>query len=106
MIKAKVTKNIIRKTNNSLGLTPKQILIAAIAFIIGILMYFLLRKYMSFTLLSTLIFTELATIICFGVVNIQGMSLLQFFIKMMKGPDIRYFESKGVYNDDIFKKEK
>lgn len=56
MIKAKVTKNIMKKTNNSLGLTTKQMVIAGIACGIGILMYFLLKNTLSFTVLSTLIF--------------------------------------------------
>lgn len=99
MIKAKVTKNIIRKTNNSLGLTPKQIIIALIAFAIGIIMYFLLRNIISFSVLSTLIFTELAVIICFGVINIQGMSLFAFFMKSMKGADVRYYETEGIFSD-------
>lgn len=99
MIKAKVTKNIIRKTNNSLGLTPKQIIIALIAFAIGIIMYFLLRNIISFSVLSTLIFTELAVIICFGVINIQGMSLFAFFMKSMKGADVRNYETEGIFSD-------
>lgn len=99
MIKAKVTKNIIKKTNNSLGLTPNQIIITLIAFVIGIIMYFLLRNYMNFTLLSTLIFCELAGVICFGVINIQGMSLWSFFVKSMKGADVRYYEMEGMFSD-------
>ncbi len=99
MIKAKVTKNIIKKTNNSLGLTPNQIIITLIAFVIGIIMYFLLRNYMNFTLLSTLIFCELAGVICFGVINIQGMSLWSFFVKSMKGADVRYYETEGIFSD-------
>ena len=99
MIKAKVTKNIIKKTNNSLGLTPNQIIITLIAFVIGIIMYFLLRNYMNFTLLSTLILCELAGVICFGVINIQGMSLWSFFVKSMKGADVRYYETEGIFSD-------
>ena len=99
MIKAKVTKNIIKKSNNSLGLTPKQIIISLIALVIGIIMYFLLRNYMDFTLLSTLIFCELAGIICFGVIKVQGMSLWSFFVKSMKGADVRYYEMEGMFSD-------
>lgn len=101
MIKAKITKNIIKKTNNSLGLTPKQIVITAIAFAIGILTYFLLKSFLSFTVLSTLIFIELAGIICFGVINIQGMSLFQFFLK---GVEVRYYETEGLFKDVSEKK--
>lgn len=108
MIKAKITKNIMKKTNNSLGLTPKQMIITGVALAIGLLMYFLLKNYMSFTVLSTLIFTELAAVICFGVINLQGMNLFEYFIKSMKGADVRYYKQEGVYmnNVDIQKKEK
>lgn len=108
MIKAKITKNIMKKTNNSLGLTPKQMIITGIALAIGILMYFLLKNYMSFTVLSTLIFFELAAVICFGVINLQGMSLFEYFVKSMKGADVRYYKQEGVYmnNVDIQKEKK
>ena len=108
MIKAKITKNIMKKTNNSLGLTPKQMIITGIALAIGFLMYFLLKNYMSFTVLSTLIFLELAAVICFGVINLQGMSLFEYFVKSMKGADVRYYKQEGVYmnNVDIQKEKK
>ena len=108
MIKAKIKKNIMKKTNNSLGLTPKQMIITGIALAIGILMYFLLKNYMSFTVLSTLIFLELAAVICFGVINLQGMSLFEYFVKSMKGADVRYYKQEGVYmnNVDIQKEKK
>lgn len=108
MIKAKITKNIMKKTNNSLGLTPKQMIITGIALAIGLLMYFLLKNYMSFTVLSTLIFFELAAVICFGVINLQGMSLFEYFVKSMKGADVRYYKQEGVYmnNVDIQKEKK
>lgn len=108
MIKAKITKNIMKKTNNSLGLTPKQMIITGIALAIGILMYFLLKDYMSFTVLSTLIFFELAAVICFGVINLQGMSLFEYFVKSLKGADVRYYKQEGVYmnNVDIQNEEK
>lgn len=108
MIKAKITKNIMKKTNNSLGLTPKQMIITGIALAIGIFMYFILKNYMSFTVLSTLIFLELAAVICFGVINLQGMSLFEYFVKSMKGADVRYYKQEGVYmnNVDIQKEKK
>ena len=108
MIKAKITKNIMKKTNNSLGLTPKQMIITGIALAIGIFMYFILKNYMSFTVLSTLIFLELAAVICFGVINLQGMSLFEYFVKSMKGADVRYYNQEGVYmnNVDIQKEKK
>ena len=71
-------------------------------------MYFLLKNYMSFTVLSTLIFLELAAVICFGVINLQGMSLFEYFVKSMKGADVRYYKQEGVYmnNVDIQKEKK
>lgn len=98
MIKAKITKNIMRKSSNSFGLSTKQIVITVIAFAIGVCMYFLLRNFINFTLLSTLIFCELAGVICFGVINIQGMSLWSFFVKSMKGADVRYYETEGLFS--------
>ena len=107
MIKAKITKNIMKKTNNSLGLTPKQMIITGIALAIGIFMYFLLKNYMSFTVLTTLIFFELAAVICFGVINLQGMSLFEYFVKSLKGADVRYYKQEGVYMNNVdIQKEK
>lgn len=108
MIKAKITKNIMKKTNNSLGLTKKQMVITGIACGIGMLMYFFLKDYMSFTLLSSLIFIELASVIFFGVINLQGMNLFQYLVKTMKGPDVRLYKQEGVYmnNVDIQNEEK
>ena len=107
MIKAKITKNIMKKTNNSLGLTTKQMIITGVALAIGLLMYFLLKNYMSFTVLSTLIFIELAAIICFGVINLQGMSLFEYFVKTMKGVDVRYYKQEGVFTKNVvIQKEK
>lgn len=77
MIKVKVTKNIIRKGNNSLGLSTKQMVIAAIAAMLGVAMYFIFRNMMNLEVLFTLIFIVVAGIIMFGCVNIQGMSLFE-----------------------------
>ena len=107
MIKAKVTKNIMKKTNNSLGVTTKQMVIAGIACGIGILMYFLLKNTLSFTVLSTLIFLVLGSIIFFGVINIQGMNLFEYFVKAMKGADVRYYKQEGVFMNNVdIQKEK
>ncbi len=105
MIKAKITKNIMRKTNNSLGLTPKQMIVGGIGCAIAVLMYFLLRNHMSFTTLSTLIFIFLALVIGFGVINLQGMTLFQFLIKTFQGVDIRFYKQEGVYMNDIQKEK-
>ena len=97
----------MKKTNNSLGLTTKQMIITGVALAIGLLMYFLLKNYMSFTVLSTLIFIELAAVICFGVINLQGMSLFEYFVKTMKGVDVRYYKQEGVFTKNVvIQKEK
>ena len=49
MIKVKITKNIIRKNKSSLGLNKKQIIIAGIAFVIGLLMLIFLKGTMRAT---------------------------------------------------------
>lgn len=105
MIKVKITKNIIRKNKSSLGLNKKQIIIAGIAFVIGLLMLIFLKGRMSTQLLLSLIFLVMGIIIFFGVVNIQGMSLFQYMISIFKGVDVRTYESKGVFNNDIFKEK-
>lgn len=105
MIKAKVTKNIIRKSSNSLGLSMKQIIIAVSAAIMGIGIYFLLKDKMPTNILMTLIFIILAVVIMFGCVNIQGQSLFQFMVKTFKGADVRYYDSKGVFSNDISEKK-
>lgn len=106
MIKVKITKNIIKKSKNSLGLNAKQFIIIGIAVAIAFALYFLLKNTMSFTALSTIIFVELLFIICLGIVNIQGMSLFRYFISIFKGADVRPYNSKGVFSNDISEKSK
>lgn len=105
MIKAKITKNIIRKSSNSLGLSMKQIIIGLSAAAIGIALFFLLKNVLPMQILMTVIFAFLAAVILFGCVNIQGQSLFEFFVKMFKGADVRYYDSKGVFSNDISEKK-
>lgn len=106
MIKAKITKNIIRKSSNSLGLSMKQIIIGTVAAAIGVVLFFSLKNIMPLQVLMTLIFIFLAVVIMFGCVNIQGMNLFEYFMKMFKGADVRYYDSKGVFSNDISEKKK
>ena len=105
MIKAKITKNIIRKSSNSLGLNMKQIIIGISAMAVGIVLFFSLKNILPMQILMTLIFIFLAVVIMFGCVNIQGQNLFQFMIKMFKGADVRYYDSKGVFSNDISEKK-
>ncbi len=106
MIKAKITKNIIRKSSNSLGLSMKQIVIGILAATMGIILFALLKNVLPMQILMTIIFIFLAVVILFGCVNIQGQSLFELFVKMFKGADVRYYDSKGVFSNDISEKEK
>ena len=106
MIKAKITKNIIRKSSNSLGLSMKQIVIGILAATMGIILFALLKNVLPMQILMTIIFIFLAFVILFGCVNIQGQSLFELFVKMFKGADVRYYDSKGVFSNDISEKEK
>ena len=106
MIKAKITKNIIRKTDNTLGLTPKQILIGIVGALIGIGEYYLLKSYISTSTLMTIVFVTVGAIIMFGCVNIQGMNLFTYTVKIFKGPDIRYYESKVVFTNELSEENK
>ena len=100
MIKVKVTKNIIRRTNNTLGIGTKEIIFAAIAIVLGVIMYFALKNIMSTGALMTLIFLVMAAIIFCGCVNVQGQSIMELMIKSLKGVDVRPYESKGVFSDN------
>lgn len=106
MIKAKITKNIIRKSSNSLGLSIKQIVIGISAAAMGILLFFLLKNVLPMQILMTIIFIFLAVVIMFGCVNVQGQNLFEIFVKMFKGADVRYYDSKGVFSNDISEKKK
>ncbi len=107
MIKAEITKNIIHKSNNPLGISLKQIIVCVCAFATGIIMYLGLRKYINTEVLMTLIFIVLALIIGFGCINMQGMSLAKYFYKLFFGKDFRPYVSKGVFsNESVQKKEK
>lgn len=99
MIKVKITKNIIKRSNNPLGIGIKEIVTTLIAAAAGVAMYFLLKNVMSMGALLTLIFVVLGTIICFGCVNMQGQSLFELLIKSLKGADVRPYASKGVFSD-------
>lgn len=105
MIKAKITKNIIRKSKNSLGISPKQMIIGGAGACTGVLLFFLLRNKLPLTLLMTIIFIYLAIVIFFGCIEIQGMNLFQYISKSLKGVDIRYYDSKGVF-DNVFEEKK
>lgn len=98
MIKAKITKNIIRKNQNPLGIGMKQIVITVIAAALGITLYFLLHKYLNTELLMSLIFIILAAIIGFGCLNIQGMTLFDYMISVFKGVDVRPYKEEGVFS--------
>lgn len=100
MIKVKITKNIIRKSKNSLGLSAKQIVIALIGFLIGVLLYVSLKNVIPLSFLMWIIFFSVGGIIMFGVLNIQGMSLAQYIVKSFKGVDIRPYDSRGVFNSE------
>lgn len=100
MIKVKITKNIIRKTQNSLGLSMRQIVVAGCAVVLGIILYFSLQNVMPSDILMTLIFIVLGVIICCGCLNIQGMSVFEYLIKIFKGVDMRPYKSKGVFSED------
>ena len=66
-----------------------------------------MKRSVKRTVLSTLIFIELAAIICFGVINLQGMSLFEYFVKTMKGVDVRYYKQEGVFTKNVvIQKEK
>lgn len=99
MIKVKITKNIIKRSNNTLGIGTKEIITTLIAAAVGVAMYFLLKNVMSMGALLTLIFVVLGTIICFGCVNMQGQSMFELMIKSLKGAEVRPYESKGVFSD-------
>ncbi len=105
MIKAKITKNIMRKSKNSLGISPKQIIIGCVGALTGVLLFFLLRNKLPMTILMAIIFIYLAIVIFFGCVEIQGMNLFQYFVKSFKGVEVRYYDSKGVYDNVISEKK-
>lgn len=105
MIKAKITKNIIRKTQNSFGLSLTQIIVGIIAVLLGITEYMLLKDVLSTNLLMTIIFITLTVLILFGCVNIQGLNLFAYLGKMLKGPDVRYYEAKGVFTNELSEKK-
>ena len=104
MIKAKITKNIMKRTNNSLGLSTRQIIVGCIGACAAIGLFFLLKDKLPLQMLLTIIFIFLAVVILFGCVDMQGQNLFQFFFKMFKGPDVRYYDSKGVFDNDISEK--
>lgn len=106
MIKAEITKNIIRKSNNPLGIGLKQIIVCAVAFLIGIILYFVLRNTMNTETLMTIIFLVLGIIIGFGCINIQGMSLATYIYKIFIGKDFRPYVSKGVFSNGTVQKKK
>lgn len=96
MIKVKITKNIMKKSSVAFGLTPKQMLIGALGCIIGILEYAILKNVLSANILLTIVFATIAIVVFFGIVNINGLSLIQFIIT--GGVDKHPFRRLGVFN--------
>lgn len=99
MIKAKVSKNIMRQ-NAILHFSISQIVTGIIGLIIGIGIYFLLKDAVEINILMWIIFIELIVVIGFGVAKVNGMSLIKFIIVTFK-TDKRPYNSKGVFNSSI-----
>ncbi len=107
MIKAKITKNIIHKGPNILGMpvTISQIIIAAIGTAAAIGEFFLLSDKMDINSLMSIIFVTLMLFMAFGVVKIQGMTLVKFIILCMKGIDKRPFCIRGDFGEEYYEEE-
>lgn len=103
MIKVRVTKNIIRKSEVVFGLNISQVIVAAIGLVVGLIEGFLLDGHVSTDTKMTIIFFTMAVFIFCGIIQINGMSVIALMSKSLKGVDKRPFDRKGVYNG---KKEK
>ncbi len=101
MIQVKITKNINKPTTFFLNLTLGQIITLLVAFAVGVATFLLLYQYVDFNLLMGIVFLEIIAIIFSFIIKINGMGLLFYLIKKLKGPEKRcYSISKGVYDDE------
>lgn len=105
MIKVRVTKNIIRKNEVAFGFTRSQIIVAVAGLLIGAAELKLLSG-LNTDLKMTIIFVTMAAIIFFGILQINGTSVIGMLLKMLKGVDKRPYDRKGVYSDEKTEKQK
>lgn len=99
-MKVKVTKNIIRDGAKVAGLGWKQILFGILAILIAAGTIFLLYDKLKIDLLMWIVFAELVLTIGFGIVQIQGMSLIKMLLKKFQGADKRFYAIKGVFSNE------
>lgn len=104
MIKVKVTKNIIRKNEVAFGFNVSQVIVAAIGLTVGVIELIALKNVLSYDMRMTIVFITMAVFIFGGVVQINGMSVVELFSKSLKGVDKRPYNRKGVYSNDTVKK--
>ena len=99
MIKCKVTKKIMQESGTIMGLSIIQIVTLIIDCIvtIGSLLLLWLVLKVGIDAVMWIVFLELVLFIGFGVVRIQGMSVLKFITS--NSTQKRPYNSKGVFNN-------
>ena len=99
MIKCKVTKKIMQESGTIMGLSIIQIVTLIIGCIvtIGSLLLLWLVLKVGIDAVMWIVFLELVLFIGFGVVRIQGMSVLKFITS--NSTQKRPYNSKGVFNN-------
>ena len=99
MIKCKVTKKIMQESGTIMGLSIIQIVTLIIGCIvtIGSLLLLWLVLKVGIDAVMWIVFLELVLFIGFGVVRIQGMSVLKFITS--NSTQKRPYISKGVFNN-------
>lgn len=108
MRKVNMTKQqTVRPQEKWFGFSLKQIIVMAIGGIIVATTFVLLLFVIKLPteLVMTLTFIEIIATVFLGVVRVNGMSIIKWFVICMKGPIVRPYQSKGAkfYEEENYK---
>lgn len=106
MIKAQISKNVIKRNRNgkmnfeARSQRSKIIISAAVSAVCMVITYTLLNSFLSWDVLSWVCLEELTVCVFAMVVRIDGMNIFEFyFIRIFGKKDIRLFDKKSFLND-------
>ena len=96
------------KENVFFGLSMRQFIFSAIACIVAVILYFLLRGHLGLETLSWVCILGAMPFGILGFVKYNGMNAEEFFIAWLKSeilmPKVLFFKSENIY-DEMLKEE-
>ena len=96
------------KENVFFGLSMRQFIFSAIACVVAVILYFLLRGHLGLETLSWVCILGAMPFGILGFVKYNGMNAEEFFIAWLKSeilmPKVLFFKSENIY-DEMLKEE-